>query len=212
MAPTSPRPSARANEGSRPSLHHGLGLGPTLVTSLGPRAGTGTWSRPSAHAPARAYRLLLPRRDCLPTRLPQRDRPGCNASPQDRESTPSGSLAGPVTVRDHARLRPASVSLSRPGHAPPKASTVYRSRQVGLRALPDPATSRLDARVAQGPVRSTEQYHSSNRPAKDPSRSVHGLDYMTSTSHPRAGAARSSRDAAQGTWCESHTMAPAVCM
>ena len=48
MAPTSPRPSARANEGSRPSLHHGLGLGPTLVTSLGPRAGTGLPSPPAA--------------------------------------------------------------------------------------------------------------------------------------------------------------------
>ena len=105
MAPTSPRPSARANEGSRPLYTTGSASGLP-------------WSRPPAHAPARDYRLLLPRRDCLPTRLPQRDRPGCNASPQDREFTPSGSLAGPVTVRDHARLRPASVSLSRPGHVP----------------------------------------------------------------------------------------------
>jgi hypothetical protein len=104
-------------------LHRGHGLGAYLSTSLGPGRQKGhvplyttvwasglPWSRPSAHAPARAYRLLLPRRDSLPTRLPQRDRPGCNASPQDREFTPSGSLAGPVTVRDHARLRPASVS------------------------------------------------------------------------------------------------------
>jgi hypothetical protein len=90
-------PSARADKGHVP-------LYTTVWASGLP------WSRPSAHAPARAYRLLLPRRDCLPTRLPQRDRPGCNASPQDREFTPSGSLAGPVTVRDHARLRPASVS------------------------------------------------------------------------------------------------------
>jgi hypothetical protein len=35
-------------QGSRPSLHHGLGLGPTLVTSLGPRAGTGLPSPPAA--------------------------------------------------------------------------------------------------------------------------------------------------------------------
>ena len=211
MAPTSPRPSARADKGSRPPLHHGLGLGPTLVTSLGPRAGTGTWSRPSAHAPARAYRLLLPRRDCLPTRLPQRDRPGCNASPQDRESTPSGSLAGPVTVRDHARLRPASVSLSRPGHAPQR-----------RRPFTGHGRSASGPCLTRPPADSTHGWHKARCARQSipivqlswegPNRIVHGLDYMTSTSHPRAGAARSSRDAAQGTWCESHTMAPAVCM
>ena len=128
-----PPPVLRPGHGdaTSPFLHRGHGLGAYLSTSLGPGRQKGhvplyttvwasglPWSRPSAHAPARAYRLLLPRRDSLPTRLPQRDRPGCNASPQDREFTPSGSLAGPVTVRDHARLRPASVSLSRPGHAP----------------------------------------------------------------------------------------------
>jgi hypothetical protein len=120
-----PPPVLRPGHGdaTSPFLHRGHGLGAYLSTSLGPGRQKGhvplyttvwasglPWSRPSAHAPARAYRLLLPRRDSLPTRLPQRDRPGCNASPQDREFTPSGSLAGPVTVRDHARLRPASVS------------------------------------------------------------------------------------------------------
>ena len=133
MAPTSPRPSARADKGHVP-------LYTTVWASGLP------WSRPSAHAPARAYRLLQPRRDSLPTRLPQRDRPGCNASPQDRELTPSGSLAGPVTVRDHARLRPASVSLSRPGHAPHRASTVHRSRQTA----PEPCLTRPPADSTHG--------------------------------------------------------------
>ena len=198
MAPTSPRPSARADKGHVP-----------LYTTV--RASGLPWSRPSAHAPARAYRLLLPRRDCLPTRLPQRDRPGRNASPQDRELTPSGSLAGPVTVRDHARLGPASVSLSRPGHAPKGRRPFTGHGSQAPKALPDPATSRLDARAAQGPVRSTEHTIRPTVLEKDPNRNRHELDYMTSTSHPRAGTARPSRDAAQGTWCESHTMAPAVC-
>jgi hypothetical protein len=60
-------------------LHRGHGHGATLVTSLGP----------GRHG-SRGNYLLLPRRDCLPTRLPQRDRPGRNASPQDLD---------PITVR-----------------------------------------------------------------------------------------------------------------
>jgi hypothetical protein len=207
-------PPTRSRRRHVPLLHRGHGLGAYLSTSLGPGRQKGhvplyttvwasglPWSRPSAHAPARAYRLLLPRRDSLPTRLPQRDRPGCNASPQDREftpsgslagpvtvrdharlrpawasrlllprrdrlptrlpqrdrpgcnaspqdreSTPSGSLAGPVTVRDHARLRPASVSLSRPGHAPQRASTVHRSRQPA----PEPCLTRPPADSTHG--------------------------------------------------------------
>jgi hypothetical protein len=57
-----------------PSLHHDHGHSATLVTSLGS----------VRHGP-RGKHLLLPRRDCLPTGLPQRDRPGCNTSPQDLE-------------------------------------------------------------------------------------------------------------------------------
>ena len=58
-----------------PPLHRGHGHDATLVTSLGP-------GRPGP----RGNHLLLLRRDCLPNRLPPRDRPGRNASPQDLES------------------------------------------------------------------------------------------------------------------------------
>ena len=155
MAPTSPRPSARANEGSRPSLHHGLGLGPTLVTSLGPRAGTGLPSPPAA-----ARLLAHPAPATGPAWL-QRIPPGPRVH---TVRLPRGTGHGKGPCPAQARIGFPKSSWSRP----PKASTVYRSRQVSLRALPDPATSRLDARVAQGPVRSTEQYHSSNRPGKGP--------------------------------------------
>ena len=118
----------------------------------------------------------------MPTRLPQRDRPGCNASPQDRESTPSGSLAGPVTVRDHARLRPASVSLSRPGHAPQR-----------RRPFTGHGRSASGPCLTRPPADSTHGWHKARcarqsntiRPTvlgRTPSRNVHGLDYMTSTS------------------------------
>jgi hypothetical protein len=137
-----PPPVLRPGHGdaTSPFLHRGHGLGAYLSTSLGPGRQKGhvplyttvwasglPWSRPSAHAPARAYRLLLPRRDSLPTRLPQRDRPGCNASPQDREFTPSGSLAGPVTVRGPC---PAQARIGFP--SPPAAAR--------LLAHPSPAT------------------------------------------------------------------------
>ncbi len=142
-------------------LHRGHGHGASLTTSLGPgrqgsrplystvRASGPPWSRPSARA-GTGYHLLLPRRDCLPTLLPQRDRPGCNASPQDPELTPSGSPGtghgkGPCSAR--ARLGfPKVVPVT-----PPAALTSYRSRQLGFGARPDPATSRLDARAAQTP-------------------------------------------------------------
>ena len=65
--------------------------GPSRLTSLYTTvmASAPPWSRPSARA-GTGHHLLLPRRDCLPTRLPQRDRPGRNASPQDLEPTPLG--------------------------------------------------------------------------------------------------------------------------
>jgi hypothetical protein len=198
MAPTSPRPSARADKGHVP-----------LYTTVRPSGLP--WSRPSAHAgtglpspPAAARLFAHPAPATGPAWL-QRIPPGPGAHTV-RLPLGTGHGKGPCSAR--ARIGFPKSSWSRPQ----RASTVYRSRQPGLKALPDPATSRLDARAAQGPVRSTEH---ANRPTvleKDPNRNRHESDYMTSTSHPRAGAARPSRDAAQGTWCESHTMAPAVCM
>ena len=51
---------------------------------------------------------------------------------------------------------------------PPVALTVYRSRQLGPGARPDPATSRLDARAAQSPFALAEQANLPNVLVKDP--------------------------------------------
>ena len=71
----SPRSTIPVTATPRPPLHRGHGHRATPLTSLGP----------GRHGP-RVKHLLLPRRDCLPNRLPPRDRPGRNASPQDLES------------------------------------------------------------------------------------------------------------------------------
>jgi hypothetical protein len=76
-------------------LHRGHGHGATLVTSLGP----------GRHGP-RANHLLLPRRDCLPTRLPQRDRPGRNASPRIWSYHRPAPLGDRSRKGGHARLGP----------------------------------------------------------------------------------------------------------
>ena len=156
-----PPPVLRPGHGdaTSPFLHRGHGLGAYLSTSLGPGRQKGhvplyttvwasglPWSRPSAHAPARAYRLLLPRRDSLPTRLPQRDRPGCNASPQDREvhtvRLPRGTGHGKGPCPAQARIGFPKSSWSRPQ----RASTVYRSRQ----SAPEPCLTRPPADSTHG--------------------------------------------------------------
>ena len=144
-------------------LHRGHGHGASLTTSLGPgrqgsrplyttvRASGPPWSRPSARA-GTGYHLLLPRRDCLPTRLPQRDRPGCNASPQDLEPITvrlpwgTGHGKGPCSAQADL-VSPKVVPVT-----PPVALTDNRSRHpVGPGAQPDPITSRLDARAILSP-------------------------------------------------------------
>ncbi len=138
-------------------LHHGHGHGATLVTSLGP----------GRHG-SRGNHLLLPRRDCLPTRLPQWDRPGRNASPQDLEPITvrlpwgTGHGKGPCSAQADL-VYPKVVPVM-----PPVALTDTRSRRPGLGARPDTATSRLDARAVQSPLRSTEQANLPNVLAKDP--------------------------------------------
>jgi hypothetical protein len=104
---TLPRSTIPVTATSRPPLHRVHGHGATLVTSLGP----------GRHGP-RGNHLLLPRRDCLPTRLRQRDRPGRNASPQDLEPItvrlPWGTGHGKGPCSAQADLVPLKSSLSRP--------------------------------------------------------------------------------------------------
>ena len=138
-------------------LHHGHGHGATLVTSLGP----GRHGSLGNH-------LLLPRRDCLPTLLPQRDRPGRNASPQDLEPItvrlPSGISHGKGPCSAQADLvSPKVVPVT-----PPVALTDNRSRHpVGPGAQPDPTTSRLDARAILSPSALAEHANLPNVLEKD---------------------------------------------
>ncbi len=129
-----------------------------------PRRHSGHVPRPG---PARVH-VLLPRRDCLPTQLPQRDRPGSNASPQNLE---------PITVRlpwgtghgqEQCSAQADLVSPKVVPVTPPVALTDNRSRRTGSGARPDPATSRLDARAAQSPFALAEQANLPNVLAKDP--------------------------------------------
>jgi hypothetical protein len=153
-APLLSRPSARAGTGHAP-LHHGHGHDATLVTSLGP----GRHGSLGNH-------LVLPRRDCLPTRLPQRDRPGRNVSLQEpitvRLPWGTGHGKGPCSAQADL-VSPKVVPVT-----PPVALTDTRSRRPGLGARPDPATSRLDTQAVQSPFALAEQANLPNVLAKDP--------------------------------------------
>ena len=186
---TLPRSTIPVTATSRP-LHTAVMATAPLWSRPSAQAGTGpaglpSWSRrrhvpftprswPRHHpghvprpGPARVH-LLLPRRDCLPTRLPQRDRPGRNASPQDPEPITvrlpwgTGHGKGPCSAQADL-VSPKVVPVT-----PPAAQTDNRSRHSGSGALPDPSTSRLDARAAQSPFALAEQANLPNVLAKDP--------------------------------------------
>ena len=120
-------------QGSRPSLHHGLGLGPTLVTSLGPRAGTGLPSPPAA-----ARLLAHPAPATGPAWL-QRIPPGPRTH---TVRLPRGTGHGKGPCPAQARIGFPKSSWSRPQ----RASTVYRSRQ----SAPEPCLTRPPADSTHG--------------------------------------------------------------
>ena len=138
-------------------LHHGQGLEPTLVTSLGPgrqgsrplyttvRASSLPWSRPSARAgtglpppPAAARLLAHPAPATGPAWL-QRIPPGSGAHTV-RLPLGTGHGKGPCPAR--ARIGFPKSSWSRPQ----RASTVYRSRQ----SAPEPCLTRPPADSTHG--------------------------------------------------------------
>jgi hypothetical protein len=126
-----PRPGP--TKGSRPSLHHGLGLGPTLVTSLGPRAGTGLPSPPAA-----ARLLAHPSPATGPAWL-QRIPPGPRIH---TVRLPRGTGHGKGPCPAQARIGFPKSSWSRPQ----RASTVHRSRQTA----PEPCLTRPPADSTHG--------------------------------------------------------------
>ena len=201
MAPPSlsPRPSALAGKGHVP-----------LYTTV--RASSLPWSRPSAHAgtglpsPPATARVLAHPAPATGPGWSQRISPGPGAHTV-RLPLGTGHGKGPCSAR--ARIGFPKVVLV----TPPRASTVYRSRQPGFGALPDPATSRLDARAAQAPGALDRACQSSKCPGEGPQQEQAQIGLrdlnVTSSSRLRQGPRGYS---AQGTWCESHIMAPAVCM
>ncbi len=151
---------------SFPTLHSASSLGTLSPRSSNPVTAASRplftpRPRPQRHAshvprlgPARStwQNLLLLRRDCLPNRLPQRDRPGRNASPQDLERI---TVRLPSGIGHGKGPCPATAGLVYPKVFPvtsPAALTDNRSRHpVGPGAQPDPVSSRHDARAISSP-------------------------------------------------------------
>ena len=143
---------------------------------------------------------------------------GATHPPRIWSVSPSDSLPGSVTARGHARPMPTWFTLGH-GQGPcsahadlvypkvvpvtsPVALTDNRSRHPwGPGASPDPVSIRHDARAILSPSALDEH---ANRP-KCPGEGPTGTEYVADNDKVYVASA-------QGTWCESHIMAPAVCI
>jgi hypothetical protein len=119
---------------------------------------------------------------------------------------PSDSLGGPVTARGHARLKPTWFPPKVVPVTPPAALTDIRSRHWAS----GPSLTRPPADSTHG--RHNPRCARQAKPIFQMSwrRTQQVKQHSWSTTSQQRQELRAKP--AQGTWCESHTMAPAVCI